>query len=87
MPDTRRLLTLVPQRLRDGALPSAAETTALGGRSQGARCTLCGQDIEVGSADIELAWAEAAGRRSVLLHPACHAAWLVVARHGDRVAS
>ena len=80
MPETQRLVNLAQQRLREGTLPQQTETTALGGRSNGSACELCGEPVAEGAAEIELVWSADDGRRTAALHPACHAAWLVVSR-------
>lgn len=83
MPETQRLIELARLRLREGVLPAQAQTTALGGRSDGSACSLCGEAVSAGSAEIELVWSEHGGRRSAMLHPACHAAWLAVSRRTE----
>lgn len=81
MPETRRLLELARTRLRDGLLPRQASTTvALGGCSGGSVCGVCGAPIDRGAPEIELAWAGTDRRHRVLLHPACHGAWLTASR-------
>jgi hypothetical protein len=80
MPETARLLDLARMRLRDGLLPSNTSTTALGGRSNGASCGLCGGRLEPGAAEIELVWDEGDVPRRTILHPACHGAWLTASR-------
>jgi hypothetical protein len=84
LPETQRLVDLAQQRLREGTLPVQADTTALGGRSNGSACELCGEPVAPGAAEIELVWSGDDGRRSAILHPACHAAWLVVSRTPNR---
>jgi hypothetical protein len=86
MPDTARLLQLARQRLDDGALPQRVANTTLGGSSAGTVCRLCGNAIDAGRPEIEVQWAEHTGRRSVRLHPACHAAWLTLARTQQSIA-
>lgn len=76
MPDTARLMQLARQRLDDGTLPEMAGDTTLGGMSAGARCGLCGEAILAGRLEIEVLWTADSIRRSVTLHPPCHAAWL-----------
>jgi len=87
MPDPTRLMQIARQRLDDGALPDLIANTTLGGSSAGTVCRLCGDPIAAGRPEIEVQWAEHAIRRSVRLHPPCHAAWLTQARTHQTVAS
>jgi hypothetical protein len=38
-------------------------------------CTLCGRQIRPGHLELELAWSEANGPRTAVLHLACHRVW------------
>jgi hypothetical protein len=87
MTENQRLLQLARLRVREGELPLQTSTTALGGRSAGARCGLCTQPVEAGGAEIELVWTEPGGRKSALLHPACHGAWLAASTRSSQVES
>ena len=87
MPDTAPLMQLARERLDDGVLPELVPNTTLGGSSAGTICRLCGHPIDAGRPEIEVQWAEHAIRRSMRLHPPCHAAWLTLARTRESVAS
>ena len=88
MPDTESMMSLVRLRVREGALPAQVEvTTTLGGSSAGSQCAVCSEPVTTGAAEIELVWTGQSGRRTVLLHPSCHAAWLAVARQPESLSS
>lgn len=73
-----RLRSLAERSLSAGELPADGPVTTLGGSSSGVACQLCRHTVPAGEPEIELVWAVGDSRRKAVLHPACHAAWLVV---------